>query len=327
MLSSSTPLPLFDNASQNGTIITFAGSGAYGWNLDCHSTSCNFVTGGYSGDGGPATSAQLNVPQGVFIDTSGNVYIVDTVNQMVRLVSASTGIITTLAGTGYFVLNSGPYGAGYPSGGYNGDDIAATSAQLNNPTDVIVGANGDFFVADGGNHRIRLVAKSTGLMTTYAGTGTAGCSGDDGPATSAQLNSPQKIAFDASGNLYIAANDAVRMVAKSTGFITTYVATVGSGGLAFESSGNLYFVDNGMIKVIDTLTRVVTLVAGTGQGGGCSGGGDGGPATSASFCQIRSIALDHADNVYAVDHANSAVRFIRRSTGIITTFAGTYSTP
>ena len=136
-----------------GNIITVAGNG----------------TAGYSGDGGPATSAQLNSPRGVAVDASGNVFIADTGNNVIREVVQATGNIITVAGNG--------------SAGYSGDGGAATSAQLNVPYDVAVDQNGDLFIADTGNNVIREVVQATGNIITVAGTGTAGYSGDGGAAT------------------------------------------------------------------------------------------------------------------------------------------------
>jgi hypothetical protein len=135
---------------------------------------------GYGGDNGPATSAQLNYPYGMGPDSSGTLYIADHNNQRVRKVTAD-GVITTAAGTG--------------TAGYSGDNGPATSAQLNNPMGVEVDPAGILYIADYNNHRVRKVT-ADGMITTVAGTGTAGYSGDNGPATSAQLNFPNGLAID-----------------------------------------------------------------------------------------------------------------------------------
>jgi hypothetical protein len=157
---------------------------------------------GYSGDGGPATSAQLIYGTSIAVDASGNIYIAHKDNNRIRMVTKSTGIITTVAG-----------GAGY---GYSGDGGPATSAQLYSPTGVAVDASGNIYIADNDNYRIRMVTKSTGIITTVAGGAGYGYSGDGGPATSAQLSYPKGVAVDASGNIYIADNDnyRIRMVGR-----------------------------------------------------------------------------------------------------------------
>jgi len=170
--------------ASSGTISTVAGS----------------VLLGYSGDNGPATSAKLNYPSGVAVDSSGNVYIADFGNNVIRKVTASSGVITTLAGNG--------------TQGYSGDKGLATSAMLSTPSGVAVDSSGNLFIADLGNNVIREVAASSGIITTVAGSGMAGYSGDDGPAINATLDDPYGVAIDPSGNLYIAdaANNVVREV-------------------------------------------------------------------------------------------------------------------
>ena len=172
---------------------------------------------GYSGDNGPATSAELAGPTGVALDASGNLYIADYGNNRIRKVSPS-GIITTVAGNG--------------TDGFSGDNGPATSAELADPWGVALDASGNLYIADIYNNRIRKVSPS-GIITTVAGNGTGGYSGDNGPATSAELYDPSGVALDASGNLYIAdyGNDRIRKVSPS-GIITTVAGngTVGYSG-------------------------------------------------------------------------------------------------
>ena len=148
---------------------------------------------GYSGDGGPATAAELNSPTGVAVDAAGDLFIADSGNNRIREVNLATGMITTVAGNG--------------TGGYSGDGGPATAAELDYPEGVAVDAAGDLFIADSDNNRVREVNLSTGMITTVAGNGTDGYSGDNGPATAAELNYPEGIAVDAAGDLFIADTD------------------------------------------------------------------------------------------------------------------------
>ncbi len=155
---------------------------------------------GYSGDGVQATSAAIKNPQGINLDSSGNVYFGDnTVYNVIRKITVSTGIISTVAGTGS------------TSGGYNGDNLQATSATLNNPLSVVLDSSGNLYISDRGNNRIRKVTVSTGMITTVVGTGTASSTGDGSAATSATINVPFYIRLDSSGNLYIAESDGNRV--------------------------------------------------------------------------------------------------------------------
>ena len=188
-------------SSTTGIITTYAGTG----------------TAGSSGDGGAATSAQLNSPEGTIMDSLLNLYIADTYNHKIRKVSSTTGIITTFTGTG--------------TAGSSGDHGAAVSAQLHTPVAVTVDALG-IYIADSNNNKIRLVTFSTGIITTFVGTGRSGTSGDGGLAITAQLCNPQGLVMDVFNNLYITDfyNNRVRMV-NNTGIITTVVGT-GTGGSA-----------------------------------------------------------------------------------------------
>jgi hypothetical protein len=171
---------------------------------------------GYSGDGGPAISATLDNPCGVAVDTSENMYIADTENHCIRKVD-TLGIITTMAGIG-------------DHGGYSGDGGSATSAKLDKPQGVMVDASGNIYIADTDNHCIRKV-DTLGIITTVAGTGSGGYSGDGGPATSAKLNHPRRVFVDSGGNIFIADSDnhRIRVVSTHDGTITTLAGT-GSGG-------------------------------------------------------------------------------------------------
>jgi uncharacterized protein (TIGR03437 family) len=265
----------------------------------------------YSGDGGQATKAQLNSPLGVAADSSGNLYIADTANNVVRKVTAA-GAISTLAGNG--TLGSG------------GDGSAATSAQLNAPQGVAVDASGSVYIADTGNARIRKVS-TTGAISTYAGSGTAGFAGDGAAATSAQLNLPIGLAFDSAGNLFIAdyGNNVVRKVAAAGGVITTVagntVQSYGGDGqaatkaslngpqaVAVDNGGNLYIADsqNNRIRVV-TPAGSISTVAGTGLPGYT---GDGHQATSAQIVSPSGLAVDYSGAVYITDSSSLVRRFV-----------------
>ena len=283
-------------------------------------------TAGYSGDGGAATLADLYSPNGVVVDSAGNVYIVDASNNRVRKVNASSGIITTVAGNG--------------TAGYSGDGGPGTNAQLNDPTGVAIDTSGNIYIAEYNNCRIRKVAATTGIITTVAGNGTAGYSGDGGQATSASLAYPQGVAVDASGNIYIAdsSNNRIRKVTISTGIITTVAGNGTAGysgdgaaatsaklnepfGPVIDASGNIYIPDlfNYRVRKVTVSTGIITTVAGNGTEGYT---GDGGAATSAELNFPWSVAFDSAGNFYISDSNNARIRKVTISTGIITTVAG-----
>ena len=289
------------------------------------STIAGNGTAGYSGDGGTATSAELNAPNSIVVDNAGNVYICDWLNNVVRKISATTGNITTVAGNGI--------------AGYTGDGGAATSAELNWPQSIAIDSSGNLYIAEYRNNVIRKVNTATGIITTYAGSPSGGFSGDGGPAASATLIQPVAVSFDNAGNLYIGddGNIRIRKVAAGSGIITTIAGNgtrgfSGDGGPAIsaelnnpyrvvsDSKGNLYFPDasNNRVRKIDT-TGIITTYAGTGTAGYS---GDGGPAMSAELNTPISLAIDPADNIYVSDNSNSRLRKIDAATGIITTIAG-----
>ncbi len=256
-------------------------------------------------DGGPASQAQLRTPADVAVDATGNLYIADISNHRIRKVD-STGTITTVAGTGEF--------------GFSGDGGPATAALLGTPSGVAVDGAGNLYIADISNHRIRKV-DSTGTITTVAGTGEFGFSGDGGPASQAQINRPQGVGVDGAGNLYIAdtLNNSIRKV-DSTGAITT---VAGSGefrdggplsqtqlysprGVAVDGAGNLYIADtlNNRIRKVDS-TGAITTIVGTGESGF---GGDGGLASQAQLYSPRGVAVDGAGNLYIADSDNHRIR-------------------
>ena len=270
------------------------------------------VAGGgdnYPGDGGPATSARLGYPSGLAIDTKGNLFISD-VNR-VRKISPD-GNIVTVAGDGSF--------------GGSGDGGAATSAKLNGPAGIAVDRSGNLYIADVWNHRIRKVSPN-GIISTVAGNGIAGDSGDGGPALSAQINVPVALVVDTTGNLYIGednssslfTNDVIRRI-TSGGIISTFSggASLQPWGLTFDSVGNLYIAGGGNSIRKMAPDGSVTTVAGN---GGYSSG-DGGSAVSAQFNFPQHLATDNAGNLYVSDFADARVRKVSAS-GIVTTVAGT----
>ncbi len=221
---------------------------------------------GYSGNGGAATSAQLSKPEGLALDATGDLYIADTGNQEIREINSTTGFISAVAGTG--------------AQGFNGDNILAITAELNDPWSVGLGADGTLYIADTANQRVRMVSVSTGLITTVAGTGIQGFSGDGTLATSAQLNAPVAVLLDPAGNLYIAdsGNNRIREISAATGNIQTLSGTStqgfsGDGGpanvasmygpysLFFDQSGNLFFADMFNNRIREIYASVLTLPA------------------------------------------------------------------
>jgi uncharacterized protein (TIGR03437 family) len=232
---------------------------------------------GNTGDGGAATSAQLDFPDGIAVDAAGNVYVADRNSHVVRKISG--GNISTVAGNG--------------TAGYTGDGGAATSAQLNAPTGIAVDGAGNLYLGDTGNNVVRKIVPG-GAISTFAGSGNQGYSGDGGAALNASLNQPQGEAWDQAGNLYFAdtGNHRVRRVAPN-GVITT----VAGNGLANYSGDN---------------------VGGTGV---VSSSGDNGPATASSVVLPTDVAVDRAGNLYVTDFGNSKVRIVSGA-GVITTLIG-----
>ena len=270
---------------------------------------------GYSGENVPAFGARLNYPQGVALDSAGNVYIADTYNYRVRKVSAN-GLITTVAGNG--------------TPGYGGDNGPATAAMLRFPAGVAVDSHNNLYIADLSNQRIRMV--TNGTITTVAGNGQYGYSGDNGPATQATMNNPISVAVDPAGNLYIADrdNNVIRVV--SGGTITTVAGNgqLGYNGdnisataaqlnnpysVATDAAGNVYIADTYNFRVRMVSGSKITTVAGHGQS---SYSGDGGSAVNAGL-EAYAVAFN-AGNLYIADHFGGRLRKV--AGGMINTIVG-----
>jgi len=290
----------------SGDLFFLDGSRAYEVSRGIVTVVAGNGTSGYAGDGGPATSAQFQSPGGLAADHAGNLFIADSGNNRIRMVS--NGVITTVAGTG--------------SQGYTGDGGPATSAQLWYPTGVAVDSAGSLYIADFGNQCIRKV--SGGIITTVAGNGTFGSSGDGGPAVSAQFGFPEGVAVDDAGSLYIADtyNRSIRKV--SDGIITTVVTIDDHCGgsnlcpagvhsprsVAVDPWGSVYF-DLGSGSVQRFSEGVLSTFAGSGQ---FSTGfaGDGGPALGALLNYPLGVAADDAGNISIADSSNGRIRKVAR---------------
>lgn len=294
---------------ENGTISTMAGSGE----------------AGYDGDGGAASAARLNEPFMCAFDRQGNLYVAEAMNHCVRRIDAHSGVITTVAGTGEL--------------GYSGDGGPATRATLNQPYALDIADNGDLYIVDRLNAVIRKVDAGSGMITTVAGTGTSGPSGDGGLAMQAALREPNDCFLDRRGGLLIAdvQDQLIRRVDLVTGVITTFAGNgdkarkgdglpapeasiLGARAVCQDGNGNTYICEregNGVRKV--DVDGIMTTFAGTGERGYS---GDGGPALSATWGAPKALRCDPQGNVLVVDTENHAIRRIDASTGIVTTVAG-----
>jgi hypothetical protein len=266
---------------------------------------------GFSGDNGLATSAELNTPAGVAVDSAGNILISDQLNHRVRQVDGQTGNITTVVGP----------------------------ADLDSPVGVGLDVLGNWLLIDSGNHRLQRVDVQTMLVSTLAGTGIGGFS--DGPVATAQLNGPAGMAVESSGTVLIAdsLNNRVRRVNLQTGQVTT-VAGTGTGGfngdnvlassaqlnlptgVAVDSSGNIFIADtlNQRIRRVDGVTNEITTVAGNGAFGF---NGDNPNATGARLSFPLGVAVDAAGNVLIADSLSHRVRLVNMQSGEIKTIIGT----
>ncbi len=280
-----------------GTITTVAGSGMTG----------------YNGDNIPATTAMLDRPVGLVVDRHGNIYFSDAYNNRVRKVDTA-GIITTVAGNGNTL--------------YNGDNIAADTAAISDPHFLALDESGNLYITEYGGHRIRKV-NAAGIITTIAGNGVAGYTGDNGPATAARINTPYGIVLDSGSIIFSDAQEDVVRKIDASGIITTMVgdpmattpgddgpATAarlnGPIGVALDAAGNLYIGDASYYRVrrVDRYTRIISTIAGTGTLGFS---GDGGPATNAKVSQPAGLAFDTSGNLYIADFGNFRIRLIHNA--------------
>ena len=272
-------------------------------------------TPGFSGDGGLAVNSKVSCPSEVHFDASGNIYFSDVFNHRIRKITKSTGNISTVAGSS-------------TTSGYSGDGGQATSAMFNSPYGFFIDASGNIYISDYSNNRIRKVTASTGIITTIAGTGTAGYSGDGGVATNAEINKPNGICLDASGNVYFSdkGNNRIRKITISTGIISTiagYTTTVGySGdggaainaqlntplGICIDASDNLYIADygNNVVRKI-TSSGIISTIVGNGTAGYS---GDGGSAINAQLYYPRGVFLSASGDLYIADAGNHVIRKI-----------------
>jgi len=290
-------------AAATGIITTVAGTGSPG----------------FTGDGGLATAARFKFPEDVVVAANGDLYVADTQNNVIRKVTAATGIVTTVAGNG--------------APGSSGDGGAATAARLNSPRGIQVAANGDLYIGDRSSNRVRKVIAATGIITTYAGTGIAGYSGDGGLATLAKLRVPQGLHLTATGDLYVAdaGNNVIRKITPA-GIITTFAGNgtagySGDGGLATAArltapeavhlapSGDVYVADTGnhVIRSVRAGSGLIATIAGTGTAGFS---GDGGAAAGAMLDTPRGIAIASTGIFYIGDRNNDRIRKVGGSLAV-----------
>ena len=276
---------------------------------------------GFTGDGGPATAASLSYPRGVAVDAAGTLCIADTGNARIRRVDAATRVITTIGGNGTL--------------GFSGDGGVATEASFAFPASIAVDASGNVYIADQDNARVRKIDGATKIVSTFAGTGVSGFTGDGGPASGATITYIATVAVDRSGNVLVADAGAgrIRKVDRTTNIITTEAGGSGEGapaisailftprGVAVDASGNVYIADtfHHRIRKVNAVTKAITTIAGTGTPGVS---GDGGPATAARIFTPFGVRLDRLGNLYIADDDNYRIRKIDAATGIISTVAG-----
>lgn len=292
------------------TISTFAGTGALG----------------YTGDGGPVLKATLNNPFGVIRGPDGAIWFCEYDNHVVRRVAAD-GTVTAVAGSG--------------KAGYSGDGGSALKSTLNRPHEIRFNKSGNLFIADMANHVIRRVDVKSGVITTIAGTGKSGFSGDGGPAINSQLRQPHSIQFDSHGDLFICdiGNHVIRKLTMKTGVITTIAGTGKPGAtpdgapilgtpingprsIDFDAAGHLWLAtrEGNQVFKIDLRAGKIFHIAGTGKKGFT---GNGGPAREAALSGPKGIAVAPNGNIYLADTESHSLRMIDIKTGNLELIAGT----
>jgi trimeric autotransporter adhesin len=261
---------------------------------------------GYWGDGGLALNASTAYPDDICMDTAGNLYL--TCGNCVRKIDAVTNIITTIAGDGAYAER--------------GDSGLAVNASMKYPDGLCIDKNGNLFVAEYGAHTVRKINLATGIITTVAGNGTEGFSGDNGPAVNAQLSRPNGICVDENNHLYIADNynNRIRKVDLVTGIITTLVVGYYPSSVCLDGAGNIYSAQVTQVYKFNMLDGTSSIVAGNGI---YDYSGDGGPATDASLNDVTGVYVDDTGNIYISEYDDSRIRKVDNGTGIITTIAGT----
>ncbi len=281
---------------------------------------------GYSGDGGPAGKARINNPYGLAVGPDGALYVCEIGNHVIRRIDLKQRTISTVAGNG--------------KPGYSGDGGPATGASLNEPYEIRFDRAGHMFFVEMKNHIIRRVDRKTGIITTVAGTGGAGFSGDGGPPVKAQFRQPHSIAFDPQGRLLVCdiGNHRIRRIDLRTGLVETYGGTGerkpapdgaplkgtplnGPRAIDFDKAGNLYLVlrEGNAVYRIDPKTERLHHIAGTGDKGYT---GDGGDARQALLSGPKGIAWSPDNGVYIADTESHTIRRIDLKSGVITTVAG-----
>lgn len=306
--------------SQAGEVTTIAGTGQEG----------------YAGDGGPALKATLNQPFGIEFGPDGSLYFCDFLNHVVRRIDSKTGLVSTVAGT---VKKTDITGTGQKTT-YSGDGGPATKATLHEPHELRFDKAGNIYVTDTKSNAIRRIDAKTGIITTVAGTGASGFSGDGGPATKATMNLPIAVSLDGESALLICdiKNHRVRKVDIASGVISTLAGTgegkpatdggsllktpvFGPRSLAVEANGDLVLIlrEGNAVYRIDRKAMTLHRVAGTGKQGNA---GDGGDAKLALLAGPKGVAVDREGNILLCDTENHTIRIINKNNGTIDTLIG-----